>query len=47
MSEAKKGYTSSTVCLDGENSHDWRDDVMMEEGIAFEIRRCVICGYYY
>jgi len=46
MSEAKKGYTSPNVCLDGENTHDWRDDVMMEEGIAIKVKVCNKCGYW-
>jgi len=46
MIEAKKGYTSSTVCLDGENTHDWRNDVMMEEGVEYKVKVCNKCGVW-
>ena len=41
-----KGYTSLTVCLDGENSHDFKNDIMMEEGIIFGIEVCTKCGFW-
>jgi len=43
----KKGYTSPTVCLDGEDTHEWEDSNMMEEGIAYKVRICKKCGYWY
>jgi len=46
MAEYKKGFISPTVCLDGEDSHDWRDDVMLEEGVEYKIRVCNKCGFW-
>ena len=46
MSEPIKGFIGPTTCLDGEDSHEWRDDVMPEEGVNYKIRVCNKCGYW-
>jgi len=41
-----KGYTGPNTCLDGEDTHDWKDDTMREEGMDFKIRVCNKCNYW-
>jgi len=42
-----KGYVSPTVCADGEDSHEWENTVMVENGcIEIPVRHCKKCGFY-
>ena len=44
--QAVKGFISPSVCLDGEDTHEWEEDEMPEDGMKFKITVCRKCGYW-
>ena len=42
----KKGYVNAKVCEDGEDTHNFEETTMSEEGTNIQIRHCTKCGYW-
>jgi len=43
----KKGYIDKVTCADGENTHEFKDDFIMEDGEKIKITHCKKCGYWW
>jgi len=41
------GYIDKQTCADGENSHEFTEDFIVEDGEKVKIIHCKKCGYWY